>query len=574
MSTKSYDLEDVLIRIEKLKRHIHTRRVKQSPIDYISKVSILYNLLIESESLEEADEYAKELIAYCTRAVFLKLKEKGDFPQGYDLFRKAYFYLASRCYFHYFLIALEMDRPPEEKFYQPRMKQLRVAVDALQDLYDRKLEFLSIEMPPRVGKSTLGLFFLTMCVGKNPNRSSLAVSYATSVVSSFYDGIKEIIDDESYNFRHIFPHCNLVDQSAKELFLDYNKRNRYKSITFRSIDGQLTGVLEANDILYLDDLIQNIEEAKSAGRLEKAWDKVRTDIFQRRKPSQGCVTLAIGTNWSEGDPLSMLKNLYADNPRALFIVIPALDDNDESNFDYDYGLGFDSKYYKSLRDEVYVDDPVTFSCVYQQQTMERVERTFTDLKYFYDLPKDKKPIVLSNTDVAFGGGDDLAMPIGYLYGKDMYVVDFLVNSASYEKTEPMVVKKIVTHQIHKAVFEANNGGDFYARDIKTIINKKYKTLKTIIRADRSSTAISKYERIEQYSPDILNMYFRHPDTVAPYSDYDKAMKLLNRFSIKGNPKRQKDDVPDSLAGLAKLARESHRRRGIKTINREDVGGIL
>ena len=35
-----------------------------------------------------------------------------------------------------------------------------------------------------------------------------------------------------------------------------------------------------------------------------------------------------------------IRDRYIDSDRAKFIVIPALDENDESNFDYAYGVGF------------------------------------------------------------------------------------------------------------------------------------------------------------------------------------------------------------------------------------------
>lgn len=52
-----------------------------------------------------------------------------------------------------YLMYIEFDREPSKKFYLPRRKVLKVIVDDLQDLEDGKLDFLSISLPPRVGKS-------------------------------------------------------------------------------------------------------------------------------------------------------------------------------------------------------------------------------------------------------------------------------------------------------------------------------------------------------------------------------------------------------------------------------------
>lgn len=51
-----------------------------------------------------------------------------------------------------YILYIEKDRPPQERFYLPRRKTLKQVVDAIQDLADDKLDELFIHMPPRVGK--------------------------------------------------------------------------------------------------------------------------------------------------------------------------------------------------------------------------------------------------------------------------------------------------------------------------------------------------------------------------------------------------------------------------------------
>ena len=62
--------------------------------------------------------------------------------------------------FEAFCIALEWNRPIHKQFYLPRARLLKKhgVIQGVQDLIDDKLDLLVLNEPPRVGKSTIGLF--------------------------------------------------------------------------------------------------------------------------------------------------------------------------------------------------------------------------------------------------------------------------------------------------------------------------------------------------------------------------------------------------------------------------------
>ena len=68
--------------------------------------------------------------------------------------------------FDSYMLYLEINRPPEQRFYQPRRRVLKRLVDAIQALTDDELDELYSAMPPRVGKSTLILFLNTWLIGR------------------------------------------------------------------------------------------------------------------------------------------------------------------------------------------------------------------------------------------------------------------------------------------------------------------------------------------------------------------------------------------------------------------------
>lgn len=70
----------------------------------------------------------------------------------YYLHKKSLLYAADYDFDKY-LMYLEFDRPPEKRFYLPRRNVLKTVVDDLQDLDDGVIKFLSVSLPPRVGKA-------------------------------------------------------------------------------------------------------------------------------------------------------------------------------------------------------------------------------------------------------------------------------------------------------------------------------------------------------------------------------------------------------------------------------------
>lgn len=517
------------------------------------------NLLRDLAKKEEDVDLHKTSCNAIIKVINENIAYLDDFEEqkkAYDMLKKAHTD-NGRYRFESFLIAMEWDRKVEKRFYQPRMKVLRPVVQDLQDLGDGVIDIYTLSMPPRVGKSTIGLFFMAWIAGRFPDEHIFGAGYASGLVNTFYKGVLDFIDSEEYRFYEIFPEANgRLTTSAKDMTIDIWENERYKTLTFRSIDGQITGALEASSLLYLDDMCSGIEEAMNIDRLEKLWSKVTVDLMQRRvqneRTGRSAPILAIGTIWSVHDPISRLKNKYKDSPRFRSREMPALNIEGESNFSYDMGVGFTTEMYLELKANM---DEVSWLCVYQQQPVERDGLLFPNscIKRYLTLPKVEPDGIVAWCDVAFGGDDYLNFPIGYVYGSDLYVVDTVFRcKAGYNVTEPMVASKIIQHGVQIARFEANNGGDFYARDVDDII-KKSSTHKCNITWCTAGSKASKLVRIIQYAPDIKNFYFRDPSMYKPTDDYGLMMQNVTTFVQTGSSPH--DDGPDGLAGLAKMVKE-------------------
>lgn len=441
---------------------------------------------------------------------------------------------------------LELDREPEKRFYLPRRNVLKVLVDDLQDLEDRKIEFLGISLPPRVGKSTLCIFFMTWIMGRHPNDASIMSGHSDKLTDGFYREILSIIDDtETYNWHEIFPELKVVSLSAKNETIDLDRKKRFPTMTCRSVTGTLTGAVEVgnNGILYCDDLVSDLEESLNPQRLENKYNMYLNQLKDRKKKMAR--ELMVGTRWNVLDPLGRIQAQYENNPKYRFRVMPALNENDESNFDYEFDLGFDTKYYKDMRESI---DDATWWAKYMGKPYVREGIVFNrdELNYYNGvLPSDEPDRIMAVCDVAWGGGDSLSMPIAYIYGDDIYIHDWVFDNGDKSVTKPIVMEHLKSNNCQTARFEANNGGDEYADDINRMLREKM-GYSMNIKSVRASGKSGKVARILQYAPDIKKFYFR--DYHNRNKQYQKAMEELCTFVQIG--KNLHDDAPDSLAMLA------------------------
>ncbi len=526
----------------------------------LKKLALLKQLTQQRQAYDLAQKWSAKIINRARPKRLATIKDIDDTQKAVEILKDAYTYRA-RDNFEAFLIAMDWNRPPEERFYEPRQKVLHPIVTEMQRMADGEISILTVSMPPRAGKTTLGILYILWRAGRKPDKSILSAGYSSSLVNSFYDGCVEFITSPEYRFGYIFPESPLITSSAKNLTLDLGSKRRYKTLTFRSIDGTVTGATEASELLYLDDLVSGIEEAMNPKRLETLWSKVSSDMLQRRK--NGVPILVIGTRWSIYDPLGRIEDKYADKPDVSFIKLPAIDEKGHSNIDYEYGVGFNTEHYADLKR---MTDRVTWECVYMQNPIERDGLLFNGLKRFLELPQDEPDDILFFTDVAFGGEDYLSMPIAYQWGDDVYVADCVFMKGGYQTTEPIVAGKIQSHHIRRGTFEANNGGDFYARDIDKML--KANNYHCNIKTERAQGSNGKLSRIIQHAPAVKEFYFRDSSLYNDDEMYGQMMNQLLSFVQTG--KNLHDDAPDSMAGLATMLRK---RTACKPTfgNRRDFG---
>lgn len=512
-------------------------------------------------TLEEVKRYKEVVIPKIQSSLVDSSKSADEKVELYNLYKEVLRILAPHDFASFNMyIEFEEDHTDKNKgFYWHRKDHLKEIIDALNDMeVNDEYDMLLISCPPRVGKTTLGIRFLSWITGRYPEYTQLATSYSDNITSSFYIGVNEIVQSQA--FKDVFPDAPLVNQNAKRQEIWLKVVKRYPSIMFIPIEGSMTGRGDAKQYLYCDDLVSGLEQALSVTRLEKLWGLYTVNAKQRK--SDGCKEIHIATRWSVHDPITKLANDNENNPRCKIISIPCFNDEGESNFDF-YG-GFSTKYYKDLQGTM---DEASFGALYECNPIEREGLLYhkEDLQYYFELPKERPDSIIGICDSKNLGVDFVSAISGYVYGDLVYIEDVVYDKSLPEITRPRVADLWFRNNVVRADVEMNNGGNYYAEELNKII--KSKGGKTSIRMFYSSN--NKNVKIVTYSDYVTKQFvFKDQSMYSKNSDYAEFMKAILSWTQLGNNKH--DDACDAIAMLAQLAQELQGST-IKILNRRTLG---
>lgn len=450
-------------------------------------------------------------------------------------------------YFDAYLQAVEYGKPLDKKFYLPRRHYLKRYVEGYQEVLEGKLDFLSISMPKRCGKSQLGINFTNMLSGKFPDRSTLMEGTGDDLVQSFYKGCLEYIQQPNdYHFYDIFPESKLVQTNADTKVINLLHKSRFPTVMCRSIDARQVGLSEATNLLYLDDCVEGREEAKNRQRLDDKWEVISGDIIGRA--IEGTPIVICGTRYSLYDPIGHLQEeMRKHGKRCKIIETPALDPvTDESNFEYirEGRKVFTTQYFRDQREMLSAEQ---FESEFQQQPFEAKGILFPEasLNRYFELPVDREPdSIIAVCDTADKGADYCSMPIAAVYGDEVYIVDVVFDDSPPEVTKPECAKALMDNLVVAGTFESNNAGTYFARDVQQILTDR----KYVCNIRTKRTISNKQTRIEFASDNIIkHFYFKDPSLYARNSQYAMFMKQVTTYTRSG--KVPHDDAPDSLSLL-------------------------
>lgn len=531
--------------IERLKKDL----LKNKSHDIFKNVQALFDLAYTTSDME---------LNYTVRKICAEKakKFKKDRPEHAEKYRQLYkktLLFAAPLDFDSYCQYIEWNRAADKRFYLPRRKQLKVVVEALQDLADDKLDLLAISMPPGVGKTTIAIFYLSWIGGRTPNSPSLGGSHSNSFLRGVYDELLRLMDkDGEYLWNDVFPNISICNTNAKDMRIDLDLPQRFETFEFSSIGSGNAGKVRAGTLLYCDDLVDGIETAMSKERLDKLWQQYTTDLRQRKIGN--CKELHIATRWSVHDVIGRLEQQYGDSDRARFIVMSALDENEESNFNYGNNVGFTTQFYHEQRE---IMDDVSWRALYMNEPIEREGLLYAEdeLRRYFELPDTEPDGIISICDTKDKGKDYAFMPVGYIYGNDYYIEDCICDNNLPNVVEPRIVSCLLKNKVQMSRFEHNNAGGRIAKDIQEEVKKQG----GITKITTKFTTSNKETKIIVNSAWVKeHCLFKDKSMYKKKDDYGKMLEMLCSYTLAG--KNKHDDVPDGMAMFAEYAQSFNRNK--------------
>lgn len=500
-----------------------------------------------------------------------------DNQQTHNVINRAYemFKIESTYLFPSYMYYMEKNREYSKRFFVPRRKTLWLPAQDMQDLEDDLLDTYGLSMPSRVGKSTLGIFFLSWVGLKKPMSHNAMGGHSGQLVKRFFRGLENLTDTDEYTFSELFQFANpkmkkVVEKKSSdpaELTINLGKKDEFATFTCRSTDSTWTGAVDVSEdgYLYVDDLVRDREHSLSASRMENTYQEYQNKMLDRM--NDGAKKLLVGTLWSVLDPLVREEIANKDNPRARFRKIPALNENDESNFQYEF-KGFSTQYYIGYRERL---EKPEWMAKYQQAPFVREGLTFPieELRFFDGNVPDEPCKTLAALDPAFGSGDSLSMPICKDFGEgERYIVDWVHDKRTVAYTIPLVADKILEHTVTELKIEKNRGGDLFAEQLQKELDAR-KIRHCHITLENAPVKMSKEDKISGYS-DFVKRHFQFL-TVRKWTDdsnfvyvaseqYRKAIDEMTMFSAEG--KNVHDDSADAITQLAMMFETREKRKAV------------
>ena len=567
-SYKSYTAKN-----DKVDEKVIDACVMAANVAYVTEKDIEYGRQISEFTHPLIDRWTKEN----TNGTFWMLEQwMQEHQRTHNVIDKAYELckIESPFLFTSYMYYMEKNREYSKRFYVPRRKTLWLPAQDLQELEDDKLDTYGLSMPSRVGKSTLMIFFLTWVGLRKPMSHNAMGGHSGQLVKRFFRGLENLTDTDEYTFAELFQYANprmkkVVERKSSdpaELTINLGKKDEFATFTCRSADATWTGAIDVSEdgYLYVDDLVRDREHSLSASRMENTYQEYQNKMLDRM--NDGAKKILVGTLWSVLDPLVREEHANIGNDRARFRKIPALNEKDESNFQYEF-KGFSSEYYINYRERL---EKPEWCSKYQQAPFVREGLTYPieELRFFDGNVPDTPCRTLAAIDPAFGSGDSLSMPICKDFGDEKFIVDWVHDKRTVAYTIPLIADKILEHTITELKIEKNRGGDLFAEQLQKELDTRM-IRHCHITLENAPVKMSKEDKISGYS-DFVKRHFQFL-TVRKWTDdsnfvyvaseqYKRAIDELTMFSAEG--KNVHDDSADAITQLAMMFETREKRKAV------------
>ena len=439
--------------------------------------------------------------------------------------------LARRDFWYYCKLLGKKD------FYNDKKEYLKDLCNQLQSFIDSNKKILVINMPPRFGKSYTATLFVQWLLGRNNKLKIMTGSYNETLSSTFAKQVRDMIATEQTQgvtvYRDIFPDTKIKygEASMNKWALEGSQVANYLAT---SPTGTATGF--GADLIVIDDLIKNSEEAYNSNVLEKHIDWFTNTMLSRTE--KGFKLIIIMTRWASNDLAGFILSNYDD---VVHINYKAINDDgtplDEGTLSLE---DFEFKTKNMAKEIVYAN--------YQQEPIDIKGRLYSSIKTYNQLPMDSNNNLLftaykNYTDTADTGEDYLCSICYGVYNKEAYILDVLYTKEPMEITEPATAKILMDNNIKEADIESNNGGRGFARAVDKHLLEKYNSNRCKVRWFHQTQ--NKRARILSNATWVMEHIYFPINWADRWTEFYKAITTYQKEG-----KNKHDDAPDVLTGIA------------------------
>lgn len=401
---------------------------------------------------------------------------------------------------------------------------------------DAEQQIMVVNMPPRHGKSRTATKFVQWLFGKyGIDKKVMTGSYNETLSGTFAKAVRDVIAEKPtegiLTYGDIFPGTKIKygEAAAQKWSLEGSHQANYLAT---SPTGTATGF--GCNIMIIDDLIKNSEEAYNESVLQKQIDWFNNTMLSRTE--NDFKIIIIMTRWSTKDLAGYVLANYDD---VVHINYKAVQDDGamlcEAILSYkDYKIKT-----KNMNKDIVLAN-------YQQEPIDVKGRLYSHIKTYTDIPRDSKgnnlfKYILNYTDTADTGGDYLCSICYGMYESTYYILDVLYTKESMEVTEPATAQMLTNNNVGNALIESNNGGRGFSRNVirelKALGNTHTKIQWFFQSKNKISRILSNSTGVMQNVLFPVNWEDRWPDFAEAIRKYQKEGKNAH------------DDAPDALTGV-------------------------
>lgn len=435
-------------------------------------------------------------------------------------------------------------------FYMNDRPFLHDLADKLQWFIEEADEqFMVVNMPPRHGKSRTATKFVQWLLGKyGIGIKVMTGSYNETLSSTFAKSVRDTIAEQPTSgvlvYNNIFPYTKIKfgDAAAQKWALEGSQQANYLAT---SPTGTATGF--GCNIMIIDDLLKNSEEAYNENTLQKLIDWFNNTMLSRTET--GFKVIIIMTRWATNDLAGYVLENF-DN--VVHVDYKAVQNDGSMLCDAILSPADFKLKTKNMNKDIILAN-------YQQEPVDVKGRLYTKIKTYTDVPPFE--YMLNYTDTADEGSDFLCSICYGIYQHCYYVLDVLYTKDAMEITEPATAKMLTENNVGNALIESNNGGRGFARNVEKelwALGNHHTEIKWFHQNQ------NKKSRILSNSTGVMN------NVLFPVNWQDRWAEFatdLLKYQKEG--KNAHDDAPDAVTGMY----ENPKPKGQRKLNKGIKGGF-